>query len=58
MIQTEDILPIIALQDDIEAQDVHILPQCKQFKGCIAQNRTLVQKGEAFAYMNLNDEVL
>ncbi|CAB4015206.1 Hypothetical predicted protein [Paramuricea clavata] len=57
MMQTEDILPVIALQDDIEAQDVHIPPQCKQFKGCIAQNRTLVQKGEAFAYMNLNDEI-
>ena len=55
---TVDVLPIGALQHDIEVQHINIEQTCKGFKGCIAQDKTLVQEGEPFAYKSYNDEVL
>jgi hypothetical protein len=51
-------LPIGAIQHDIEVQHINIEQTCKGFKGCIAQDKTLVQEGETFAYKSYNDEVL
>ncbi|CAB4010556.1 Hypothetical predicted protein [Paramuricea clavata] len=54
---TVDVLPIGALQHDIERQHINIEQTCKGFKGCIAQDKTLVQEGETFAYKSYNDEI-
>ncbi len=32
-------------------------PKCKEFKACVAQDKTLVHKGDVFAYNNHYNEV-
>jgi hypothetical protein len=58
IVNTADILPTTqAVQDDINTQNVNIQPKCKEFKACVAQDKTLVHKGNVFAYNNHNNEV-
>ena len=50
-----NVLLMAALQDDILTHNLH--HKCKRFKGCIAQDKTLVQTRDTFVYLNSNNEV-
>ena len=45
------------VQDDINTQNINMQPKCKEFKACVAQEKTLIHKGDVFAYKNRNNEV-
>lgn len=57
MVNTPDILPTQTLHDDINAYNINMQPKCKEFKACVGQDKTLIHKGNVFAYNNHNDEV-
>ena len=51
-------LPIDAVQGDIEAHSINIEQKCNQYNGCIAQDGSLVQQGDTIAYKGNNNQVL
>ena len=51
-------LPLDAIQDDIEAHSINIEQKCNQYNGCIAQDGSLVQQGDTIAYKGNNDTLL
>ncbi|XP_028418045.1 uncharacterized protein LOC114542821 [Dendronephthya gigantea] len=57
-IVTVDILPTtqVTVQEDINMQNVNLQPKCKEFKACVAQDKSLIHKGDVFAYYNRNNE--
>ena len=51
-------LPLDAIQDDIEAHNINIDQKCNKYNGCIAQDGILVQQGDIIAYKGYDDQVL
>ncbi len=41
----------------MNAQNITMQPKYKEFKACVAQDKTLVHKGDVFAYNNHYNEV-
>lgn len=57
-LQTAAVLPLDAIQDDIEAHSINIEQKCNQYNGCIAQDGSLVQQGVIIAYKGNNNQVV
>ena len=52
-VATSDILP----QDLLQNLAIDVSPKCKNFKGCIAKDGSLVQTGDTFVYEKNENEV-